>query len=268
MPQKTNKHISTAGVAKVAEKPVITVVRDTVTAPSLFKNHLLSVKNSKPEIHFTKYDFLISGILLFLYILFVWMYVSNYKKLSQIIKGFYINRFSNQLSREDFAIGNRVSIFLSVFFITTLSLFINRVLSYFGFQLFESDFFLIIIIVFALITTYAVKFATIKLLGYVLNVEKEAKDYMMTIFLFCNTLGLFMLPIVICLTFVKQVSPGIFIYTGIVMIITFFIIRMIRGLILGFNSSGISKIYLFMYLCTLEILPLVILLKLFMLNVN
>ena len=108
--------MSSGDGANALIKPMITSVKDTSIVPSLFKNHLLTVKNNKPEVHFTHYDFVITGILLFLYILFVWMYVSNYKKLSQIIKGFYINRNTNQLSRDELSIGNRVSVFLSIFF--------------------------------------------------------------------------------------------------------------------------------------------------------
>ena len=268
MPKKIIKNISSGDSANALTKPTIASSKDSLIAPSLFKNHLLKVKDHRPEIHYTNYDFVITGVLLFLYILFIWLYVTNYKKLGQIVKGFYINRNSNQLSRDELSIGNRVSVFLSLFFIVTLTIFISRTMSYYGLQLFSRDVpFSDIIIAFALVTAYSVKFATIKLFGYIFNIQKEANEYMMTIFLFCNTLGLFMLPIVICLTFVKQVSPVIFISAGTGIIAIFFSIRIIRGLILGLNSSEISKIYLFMYLCTLEILPIVILVKLFKLNI-
>ncbi|MES2140408.1 MAG: DUF4271 domain-containing protein [Bacteroidota bacterium] len=261
--------MSSGDGANALAKPIVSGVKDTSIAPSLFKDHLLVVKNPKPEIHFTNYDYVISGVLLFLYILFVWMYVSNYKKLSQIINGFYINRNSNQMSRDDLSIGNRVSFFLSIFFIITLTIFISKVIAYYGLQFgIGNTTVLNIIIGIGIIVAYSLKFASIKLLGYILKLQREANDYTMTIFLFCNTLGLFMLPIVIGLTFAKQVSPVFFIYGGIGVIVTFFMVRMIRGLILGMNSSGISKIYLFMYLCTLEILPIAIVVKLFMLNVK
>ncbi|MCE9539021.1 MAG: DUF4271 domain-containing protein [Bacteroidetes bacterium] len=263
------KNMSSVDSANVLAKPIVADVKDTSIAPSLFKDHLLAVKNPKPEIHFTNYDYVITGILLFLYILFVWMYVSNYKKLSQIINGFYINRNSNQMSRDELSIGNRVSFFLSIFFIITLTIFISRIIAYYGLQFgISNSTVLNIIIGSGIIVAYSLKFASIKLLGYIFKVQREANDYMMTIFLFCNTLGLFMLPIVIGLTYVKQVSPVFFIYAGTGVIVIFFMVRMIRGLILGLNSSEISKIYLFMYLCTLEILPFVIMAKLFMLIVK
>ena len=256
----------------INNKTLTTIAEDTSTTPSLFQNHLLNIKNPQPKIHTTDYDYWVTGILLFLYILFVWMYVSNYKKLGQIIKGVYINQNSNQMSREDLSIGNRVSVFLSIFFILTLTLFISRVLSYFDFHLspFGQENIVVLNIITALILSlgYGIKFVIIKLLGFIFKAQKEANEYMMTIFLFCNTLGLFMLPLIICLTYVKQVSPIVFIYTGIGFIAIFFSIRLVRGLFLGLNRLEISKIYLFMYLCALEILPIIIIMKLFMLYVK
>ena len=117
-------------------------------------------------------------------------------------------------------------------------------------------------------TIYAVKFAAINLVGYVFQVQKEAKELMMSVFLFCNALGLFMLPLVICLSFVKQVSPLVFIYTGIAIIGSFILIRIVRGILIGLKSPRVSKFYLFMYLCTLEILPFILMVKLVILKIK
>lgn len=250
-------------------KPIPALIKDTTIAPSLFQNHLLAVKNPKSQIHITDNDYWVSLILLLVYVLFVWIYVSNRKKLNQVIKGFYINRYTNQLTRDEFSIGNRVSVFLSIFFVVTLSLFIIRATQFYGFHLFTDNAAILgVATAMLIIISYTIKFSTVKLFGHIFHQQKEASDYMMLIFLFCNTLGLFMLPLVICLTFVKQVPPAFFIYTGMGMIAIFTCVRIIRGIILGLNSFGIFKLYLFMYLCALEILPFVILVKLFMLIIK
>ncbi len=268
VPHKKNKHKDIQDTVKKDSIPlIISPAKDTTTAPSLFKGHLLPVKNIRPQLHVTKYDYLVTGILLFLFILFVWLYVSNRKKLNQIIKGFYQTRFTNENARDEFSFGNRVSVFLSVFFVITLTIFITRILSYYHIQLFKSNA-VELIIAFLIIAIYSVKFAVINLIGYVFQVQKEARDYMMSVFLFCNALGLFMFPIVICLTFIKQVSPLIFIYAGIGIVISFICVRMIRGLFIGLKSPRVSRFYLFMYLCTLEILPFILLVKFFILKIK
>jgi hypothetical protein len=77
-----------------------------------------------------------------------------------------------------------------------------------------------------------------------------------------------MLPVVVGLAFVKQLPTHLFIYTGAGIFVSFLCIRLLRGAIIGFNSIRISKFYLFLYLCTLEILPFVIMVKLFMLKIK
>lgn len=241
-------------------------MQDTIPTSSLFQNHLLTVQSDKPQLHITNYDYWIGGILLSLYILFVWLYVSNRKKLNQIIREFYISRTGN---RDQFSIGNRASVFLSVFFVATLTIFINQILAYYGLHLFTyNPVFLGIVTALFILIAYGVKFLSIYILGYIFKVQKAASEYSLSVFLFCNVVGLFMLPVVVCLTLMKQVSPVVFIYTGMGLLVVFMAIRVIRTLILGFNNSRISKFYLFMYLCTLEILPFIILAKLFILNVK
>ena len=87
---------------------------DTTTTTSLFENHLLPQKSEHPQLHFTDFDFGIAGILLLAFVLFVWLYATNSRRLNQIVKSFYVSRFSNQLGRDELSLGNRVSVFLSI----------------------------------------------------------------------------------------------------------------------------------------------------------
>ncbi len=267
VPIKPSINIAPADSAKAISAD--TLAQDSLAANSLFKSHLLPLKSKEPQLHITSSDFWVAGILLLLYTLFVWLYVSNRKKLNQVIQAFYINRSGGQLTRDDLALGNRVSVFLSIFFIVNLTLFIRHLLPYYGFDFFDSNVTLLgIVTAILVIMTYGIKFLVIRLLGYIFKVQKETSEYAMLVFLFCNTLGLFLLPIVIGLSFIEQVSPSVFIKGGLAIIAVFIGVRTVRGLFLGLNSPRISKFYLFMYLCTLEILPFIILAKLFMLEVK
>jgi hypothetical protein len=239
------------------------VSADTSAAVSLFQKHLLEIKHPKPLIHYTQYDYLVTCVLFFSYAMFVWLYISNSKRLNQIVKGLYVGRYANQLAREEVSVGNRVVIFLSALFVFTLTLFFYQTAGYFGFlpgKNVVSTFFITALII---VSIYAVKLLTIRAVGFVFETQKEIREYTISVFLFCNTLGLLLLPVVICLAFLKQVHPSVFIYSGITIITVFLVTRLARGLIIGFNSPRVSKFYLFLYLCTLEIVPLVIMVKLF-----
>ncbi|MGQ0828913.1 MAG: DUF4271 domain-containing protein [Bacteroidota bacterium] len=245
------------------------ILKDSIRekSPSLFQDHLLSPKNKHPQIHYTDYDFGFAAIIFFLYVLYIWLYVSNRKRLTQIIKGFYINHYANQLAREEMILGNRVSVFLGVLFVFTITLFFIQVNEYYGLVV-GNTFLLFTIIALSIALVYGIKLAFIRLIGFVFKMNKEANEYRMSIFLFGNALGLFMFPVVICLAFVKQASPRIFIYIGLSIILIFLFMRLVRGLVIGLNSQRVSKFYLFLYLCTLEILPFVIAIKLFLLNIK
>jgi hypothetical protein len=237
---------------------------DTAAAVSLFQKHLLEMKHQNPVIHYTQYDYLVTSVLFFSYSMFVWLYISNSKRLNQIVKGLYVGRYANQLAREEVSIGNRAVIFLSALFVLTLTLFFYQIASYFGFLQGDNVVGTFCIIALIIFSIYSVKLLVIRAVGFVFETQKEIREYTISVFLFCNTLGLFLLPVVICLAFLKQVNPSVFIYSGITLIAVFLFTRLIRGLIIGFNSTRVSKFYLFLYLCTLEIVPLVIMVKLFM----
>jgi hypothetical protein len=236
---------------------------DTSLAPSLFQNHQLQVHAIKPVIHYTSYDYVVAAILFLSFTVFVWLYVSNAKRLDQLIRGFYSNRSNNQLSRDEYSVTNRVGVLLSLLFLFTISLFIGQVVEHLGLKIQMRKTAMYASIVISLIVMYSVKTVLIRFSGFVFKTSKEAVEYASTMFIFLNILGLFMLPIVICLAFVKQINPDVFIYTGYFIILSFLCVRLIRGLVIGFNSNRVSKFYLFLYLCTLEIIPFIILVKLF-----
>lgn len=244
-------------------KPI--AISDTITN-SLFQEHLLEVRNQYAQVHYTKYDYWYFGVLLILYSFLVWMLVSNSKKLSQIIQGFYLTQSTNENNRNEFLVGNRVSVFLSLFFIVTISIFVSELLTHFNVRLFNFPYTEVIIAT-LLVIVYAVKFTAINALGFVFKVQKEAKEYIKTVFLFCNSLGLFMFPVVIGLLFVKQLSPQPFINLGILLILLSIGVRIVKGVFIGLRNAQFSIFYLFMYLCALEILPFVLLAKIISLRI-
>jgi hypothetical protein len=239
---------------------------DTLQATSLFEDHLLTKKTSEPQPHFTSFDYSVAAILFLAFVLFVWLYSSNRKRLDQAIKGFYLSRYASQMGRDELSLGNRVSLFLATLFIITFSLFITQTAGYYGYirGLTPGGFFIRTAVFISI--AYGVKILAVRFFGFIFQNQKESNDYAVMIFLFCNTLGMFLLPVVICLAFVEDVSPLIFIYTGLGIFALFLCIRLLKGIIIGFNSVRVSRFYLFLYLCTLEILPFVIGIKLFMLN--
>lgn len=249
------------------DSAIVSKQLDTSSTASLFDGHLLTKTSEKPQLHFTDFDFGVASVLLFAFVLFVWLYATNLKRLNQVIKAFYLTRLTNQSGRDELSLGNRVSIFLYVLFVVSFSLFIYQTAAYYGYKE-ENDVLFFFKLAFLICLVYGLKLLFVRFFGFIFQNQKESGDYSLMIFLFCNILGLFLLPIVVCMAFVKDVSPLIFIYSGLGVFVLLLLIRVLRGVLIGINSIRVSKFYLFLYLCTLEILPFVIMVKLFMQNMN
>jgi len=245
------------------------LLKNTKTV-SLFQNHLLVSTNPEIEIisRNVDYDYGITAVILVLFVFFVWLYSFNAKTINQLIVDFFQISAVSNFTRKGSSIGNGVSIISGLFFIVSISIIIGDALSYFDVQLFYFNVVEEPIIAVLLLLMYAVKILIVKFLGHLFKVQNVANSYAGQILSFCNTLGLFLLPVIILLSFYKQVSPLYFIYISVGLITVFVVIRLFKGFLLGLNSSKISGIYLFMYLCTLEILPFVVITKLVMLNIS
>jgi len=102
----------------------------------------------------------------------------------------------------------------------------------------------------------------ISVLGYIFPIEKVSSLYNFTLIVFAINLGLFLLPFNLLIAFgPDSLKPGIF-YLSAVLIGLVIAFRSLRAL---FQSSRLvfeNKFHFFLYLCTIEIAPVVVLLKL------
>ena len=211
----------------------------------------------------------ISAILFTALVMYAWLRATYSKRLRQVLNAFFTSRM-NLLEREESAVSNRVSTALSFLFIVIISLFFYQAIAFGigGVQQSFSPFYgssgilLYIKICFLAFTLYFVKMGLIYLLGLIFRAEKAASEYIFNIFLFNEILGLFLLPVTIIIAFLKLLPPDKLIYSGLLVILVIFAYRIFRSATANQNQN-ISKYYLFLYLCTLEIMPLVAILKAF-----
>ena len=109
---------------------------------------------------------------------------------------------------------------------------------------------------------YGVKDFIFKTLGYIFAEPAYSQEYLFNLHMYNRVLGLFLFPIVISFAFIQThiIQHKFILYAGIALIIAFFIMRIIRGIQISFKSN-ISIVYMFLYFCTLEILPIALLVK-------
>ncbi len=180
-----------------------------------------------------------------------------------MILAFFSNTVSNQIVRDENILVQRASIMLSFVFYLTASLFLYQISIYFNwdYPILGSGFtrFLIFSLLFAF--TYSFKMVLLKGLGELFDIDKPIATYIFNIFLINNIMGLVLIPVVLIVAFVVTGHTGFVIYGGIVLIILSFIYRLVRAIKIWQTMHGVSFFYLFLYFCTLEFAPLLIIVK-------
>ena len=104
---------------------------------------------------------------------------------------------------------------------------------------------------------YFARFVLKKFLGYVFLSDAETKEFLLSEFLGNKIFGLIAFPIALILAYNPQFWP--FFKWLIISFLVLLIGRTIfLGFQIGFTQTTFPKLYSFLYICTLEILPLLV----------
>ncbi len=99
------------------------------------------------------------------------------------------------------------------------------------------------------------------MMGVIIEGVPTTKEYLYNQNNFNRVLGLALFPIIACVLFSPILSTRFFIVLGLVLIGIFYFLILQRGILILIKKQ-FSIYYLFLYLCTLEILPLLLIYKL------
>jgi hypothetical protein len=230
---------------------------------SLFEYNLLQTHNLNPKIRNNQGSDWVTIVLLVVVGIICILNISYRSRLKKLFNAFTSNRFVGQIVREENVMFQRISIFLSLLFLVVTSLFIFQFGRFFKMPFSSNNSFTnySVILIF-LFVFYFIKISTFNFLGFLLKIEKEMKEYVFTIFLYNHFIGLALIPLVVLVAFVPGIMHKWVFIGGALFFVIGFIARTYRSY--GNVSAGahFSIFYLFLYLCALEILPLVVITKL------
>ena len=168
--------------------------------------------------------------------------------------GVFAQRYANQYLREENAFTERVN------FLTFLLMAINFTLIITKFQA-VIDLPTIVKVFFLVVLFFLLKLILIKLLGFFFKVKDLAKLAIFFSLLFDKTLGFVLFPLVVVIYFfsIDISSTMLMISLGLFMIL--FMLKLFWLWKIGTNSFGLPQVYIFLYLCSIEIFPLLLLVK-------
>jgi len=199
-------------------------------------------------------------LLVFCLITGVIIYVVKHKRLSQVFKSFYMPYFTNQLVREGLIQKEFFSLPLLLVYYTSLAMLITKGLGYF-FGL-STDIRFILFITGVMLCLALIKNLLIAITKWAFKTRKETSEYNTNNFIFSIVTGMFLVPMVFIIYYVQEPYVAYFLYFTLAITALLLLYRTFRSFLTGFSSEGYSLYYFILYLCTIEILPPLIIVKL------
>jgi Domain of unknown function (DUF4271) len=201
-------------------------------------------------------------ISLFLLISLAWIKLVYGRFLLGIFSALANFQLSQKLFNDPGIVRKRLSQSLLLIYFISSGLFLYELAEYFNFtiipfqgiKLFFS--FVAILMVLALI-----RFIIMSLTAYFFKKQKLFSAYLFQHFLNNKVLGIILIPIAIAIAYSRNQFQDILVYFSLGIVIISFIMKLIRATQFIFKNV-ISLFYLILYLCILEILPVLVIIKL------
>ncbi|HEY0298668.1 MAG TPA: DUF4271 domain-containing protein [Arachidicoccus sp.] len=120
----------------------------------------------------------------------------------------------------------------------------------------------------AITVIYLVKYTVIKISGWVFNAVAAASTYNYVVFSINKILGIILIPIIILATYGSSGIVSMIYSASSIVVVALLAYRYIASFILMRGNLRVSTFHFFLYLCAIEILPLLILYKVLLLNLG
>jgi hypothetical protein len=205
-----------------------------------------------PTLRFSGHEVWVTLLLFFCLLLFTWVRISNPKKIPSLVSGFFKGGFTEEKTIAP------DSIALFFIFICSAALFIMQTFRVYDIKTRFSRAEEFLILSAALFAYYLFKTVALFLCGTIFRVESSAREYINEIYSSAHLAAVGLFPAIVVLTFVNNINGALFEKGILALLVLLFIYRTVKMFILMMNR-GLSVMYLFLYLCTLEIIPLVLL---------
>ncbi|MFK8104910.1 MAG: DUF4271 domain-containing protein [Saprospiraceae bacterium] len=228
------------------------IQEDTVPTPTK--------KGSKSKATKSADNNFLFGIVAFMLILLT-LLVTLYRSLLQkIYRAFLNDNFLAMIHREEGSIVSIPYLILYFMFFVNGGIFVFLLLRFYG-QLDENLFKTLCQCIFGLMGVFFLKHLSLKVMANVFPVAKEIKQYSFMIIIFSIILGITLVPVNIMVAYLPAAASHWIIYLTFLVILLIYLFRALRGIFLSSKYITFYKFHFFMYLCTVEIAPVLILVK-------
>lgn len=167
---------------------------------------------------------------------------------------------SSRLFREQNISMASGAFYLDILFFLVIGLFGFQIMKYFGLFSALGGLSLFLIVSGTILSYFLLKSLTYLFLGFITETGKETGEYLFNIRNYNKVLGLALLPIVCLAAWAPVQNPSPFLFAGMALTAVFYLMTLHRGVLILLKKQ-FSVFYLFLYLCTLEFLPMLLFIK-------
>jgi hypothetical protein len=203
------------------------------------------------------YDWLL-GIFLFLVVLFVWIRVFYSKFFSTLANALSSFQLSVKLFQERNILSHRVSIVLDFIYIIVTTIFVFELIEYTGNTKTGMTGINLFLLLLNILMLYAIlRVVILRLTGSLFMSYPLFMEYIHNTFVINKGLGIILFPIVIMIHYLPYKMSPVMLILGVVLITVALLFKSFRAYQIIIRRD-ILIFYLILYLCTLEILPLLL----------
>jgi hypothetical protein len=198
------------------------------------------------------------GIFLFLTVLFIWIRIFYSKFFATLANSLISFQISAKLFKEKNVLLHRVSIVLDFIYIIVFSTFIFELITYYEFihsTMSEFNFFLLLLNIVMLYSLFRI--FLLRLTGILFLIQPIFSEYIHNTFVVNKGMGIALFPLVIMAHYFPDELVPVVLGLGVLILAIAFILKIIRAYQIIIRKD-VLLFYLILYLCTLEILPLLL----------
>ena len=195
-------------------------------------------------------------------ILFAWIKITFSKYVNNLLLSAFNYQLATKIYIERVVIHRRISFAIDLIYFITGSLFLLNIYCFFhlDFLKISASGIFIIFFLFLIVLMFS-RILIMRFIGHIFDRYSFFSEFLYHFFIYTKVIGIVLIPFVLLIPYASDPLHNILIYSSLSIISMIYIIRLFRAITYAFNNV-LLLFYLILYLCTLEILPVVVIIKL------
>jgi len=233
-------------------------------APSAKRKSKQSKRKSRAQNKKERQSFLFTiFILLVVFLAILFTMLREY--FNKVRRAFLNDNMLNQLQREQGFLPQAPYLFLYSLFFITSGTFIFLGLDYLNKLPFDGYWTNLYVCIGSVLAFFLFKHFLLSIISWLFPIKKEIGLYNFSIIIFNIIIGVILVPFILFIIYGSSDMVKIMFYVALGLVITILLFRHLRGLFISGKYLVLNKFHFLLYLCTVEIAPVIVLIKLILL---